>query len=88
MKIEQLEEVLDDLLFSMIITYFEDSELEWEEWEGKSASADLKLDADECIEFDLMLAIGRCVRNLDMSGSDIGLTIRPNDNKLILYYED
>ena len=76
-------ENLDEDLVEFINNYFPNLN-----WEGSdsSASADLILDADNTIDSKLMDAIAYGVGAT--SGEEFELTIRPSENKLILYYID
>lgn len=79
MKIENLNEEL----VSFINEYFPNLN-----WEGHdtSAAADLTLDSDNCIDSNLMESIAQAAIATRLE--EFTLTIRPKENKLILYYID
>lgn len=74
---------LDEELVNFINEYLPDMN-----WEGSdtSAAADLVLDEYDMIEYELSLAIANAI--LATEGDEFTLSIRPRDNKLILYYID
>lgn len=76
-------ENLDEDLVIFINKYFPN--LEWD-GEDTSASADLLLDSDETIDYDLMMSISEAM--LITKNEDFTITIRPSENKLIIYYID
>jgi hypothetical protein len=80
MNIENLDEELVNFINEFL------PQLNWD-GEDTSASADLILDSDECIEDGLMSDITLAM-NSDKYSGDIRLTIRPSENKLILYFMD
>ena len=57
-------------------------------WDGhdSSAAADLIIDNYGCIDYDLMYSIGEAMQAL--KNKEFTLTIRPKENKLIIYYID
>ena len=79
MKIENL----DKFLVAFINEYLPDLN-----WEGTdtSASANLLLDEDSTIDDKLMLLIANAM--IATKNEEFTLTIRPSENKLILYYID
>jgi len=79
MKIENL----DEDLVAFINTHFPN--LNWE-GEDSSASAKLSLDEYSTIEDDLMMSIANAM--IETKSKEFTLTIRPSENKLILYYID
>ncbi len=74
---------LDEELVEFINEYLPD--LDWD-GEDTSASTDLLLDEDLTIEYDLMMSIANAM--LATEDKEFTLTIRPSENKLILYYID
>lgn len=79
MKIENL----DIELVSFITKYF--PELEWE-GECSSAQAEIPLDEYGTIDYELMISIGKAIKKTKKE--EFELTIRPSENKLIIYYVD
>ena len=79
MKIENL----DEELVAFIMKY-----LPMLDWEGSdtSAQAELLLDEYKTIDGELMDAIGKAINKTRKE--DFVLTIRPSENKLIIYYID
>ena len=79
MKIENL----DEELVAFIMKY-----LPMLDWEGSdtSAQAELLLDEYKTIDDELMDAIGKAINKTRKE--DFVLTIRPSENKLIIYYID
>ena len=79
MNIEELDEELVDFINEFLPNL---------NWNGQdtSASADLNLDEDDVIEDDLMMDIATAMVNT--KNKEFTLTIRPSENKLILYYFD
>ena len=79
MKIENL----DEELVAFIMKY-----LPMLEWEGSdtSAQAELLLDEYKTIDDELMDAIGKAIKKTRKE--EFVLTIRPSENKLIIYYID
>ena len=79
MKIENL----DEELVAFIMKY-----LPMLEWEGSdtSAKAELLLDEHKTIDDELMYAIGKAINKTRKE--EFVLTIRPSENKLIIYYID
>jgi hypothetical protein len=76
-------ENLDETLVNFINEYLPD--LNWN-GEDSSADADLLLDAYSTIEDDLMMSIAKAM--IALKDEEFTLTIRPSENKLILYYID
>lgn len=76
-------EFLDEELVKVINKWFPN--LDWN-GEDSSASADLILDEYGTIDDDLMLSIGKALHSIQHE--EFCLTIRPSENKLILYYID
>ena len=79
MKIEYLDECLVDFINQYL------PNLNWE-GEDTSASADLLLDEYQTITDDLMMSISNAM--IATKNKGFSLTIRPSENKLILYYFD
>jgi hypothetical protein len=79
MNIEDLDEDLE----KFIKKYFPNLN-----WEGTntSASADLTLDTEGCIDYNLMHDIRKGMKRTKRK--EFTLTIRPSENKLIIYYID
>lgn len=70
------------------LTFFLEKYLPMLEWEGSdsSAHAELLLDEYKTVDDDLMDAIGEAI--MKTKKESFALTIRPNTNKLIIYYID
>ena len=79
MKIENLDEELVQFINKFFPTL---------NWEGVDtcASADLVLDEYDTIDDNLMESIGKAIKKIRKE--EFTLTIRPSENKLILYYID
>jgi hypothetical protein len=60
------------------------------DWNGgdTSADADLLLDEDGTIDYDLMISISKAMKKIAKKNEEFTLTIRPSENKLIIYYID
>lgn len=76
-------ENLDETLVNFINEYLPD--LNWD-GEDTSADADLPLDAESTIEYEVMMSIAEAM--IACQDEEFTLTIRPSTNKLILYYID
>ena len=76
-------EYLDEELTNFINKFFPN--LNWE-GQDSSASADLILDEHDTVEDELMNTIADAI--IATRKEDFALTIRPNENKLIIYYFD
>ena len=76
-------ENLDETLAQFINLYFPDLN-----WEGSDSSAatDLPLDEYSTIEDGLMWRIAKAM--ISIEDEEFTLSIRPSENKLILYYID
>ena len=79
MNIENLDETLVDFINEYL------PNLNWK-GEDSSAAADLLLDEYSTIEDDLMMSIAKAM--IAIKDEEFTLTIRPSENKLILYYID
>lgn len=79
MNIENLNEELVDFINEFL------PNLNWD-GEDTSASADLILDEYNCITDDLMVDIANAM--VSIKNKEFELTIRPSENKLILYFID
>jgi hypothetical protein len=79
MNIENLDETLVDFINEYL------PDLNWD-GEDSSAAADLPLDEYSTIEDDLMMSIAKAM--IAIKDEEFTLTIRPSENKLILYYID
>jgi hypothetical protein len=79
MNIENLDETLVDFINEYLPNL---------NWDGKDSSADvdLLLDENSTIEDDLMMMIAKAM--IATKDKEFTLTIRPSENKLILYYID
>ena len=79
MKIENLDEDLE----KFIMKHFPNLN-----WEGTdtSAEADLLIDRYDTIDFELMRSIGKAMKKCRYE--EFTLTIRPSENKLIIFYID
>jgi hypothetical protein len=79
MNIENLDETLVDFINEYLPNL---------NWDGKDSSADvdLLLDENSTIEDDLMMTIANAM--IATKDKEFTLTIRPSENKLILYYID
>jgi hypothetical protein len=79
MNIENLDETLVDFINEYLPNL---------NWDGKDSSADvdLLLDENSTIEDDLMMTIAKAM--IATKDKEFALTIRPSENKLILYYID